>query len=190
MIPVKSFQLAKGRLATAIPAETRARMSRELAMRTVEASRSAAFSPLVVAGDAAVLAWCRDNDVDAIADPGGGLDQAAASGIDGNGKWVVIHADLPLLDGEDLAAIASVIETGREVIAPSSDGGTSVIGAARDIAFAYGPGSFHRHLARLIEPVIVARVGLLLDIDSGADLEAARAHPHGAWLNALIRAAI
>ncbi len=190
MIPVKSFQLAKGRLAAAIPAETRANLSIRLAMRTIGASRSAGLEPLVVAGDEAVLSWCRDHDVKAVADPGNGLDRAAASGIDGGGPWVVIHADLPLLDGADLAAIAKVVQTGGEVIAPSSDGGTSVIGASRRVEFAYGPGSFHRHLARLVEPVVLARVGLLLDIDSSADLEAARAHPRGTWLNALVGAPI
>jgi 2-phospho-L-lactate guanylyltransferase (CobY/MobA/RfbA family) len=71
------------------------------------------------------------------------------------------------------------------VLAPSSDGGTSLIGGVGQFDFAFGPESFHRHLARLAERTvnILTTVGTLLDLDKPADLEAAAAHPRGAWLN-------
>jgi 2-phospho-L-lactate guanylyltransferase (CobY/MobA/RfbA family) len=71
------------------------------------------------------------------------------------------------------------------VIAPSADGGTSVLGGQGDARFGYGPGSFHLHLRRFPEAEIVTRPGLLHDVDSPADLESARRHPRGAWLNDL-----
>lgn len=48
--------------------------------------------------------------------------------------------------------------------------------------FSYGPGSFRRHLARYPNSGIVARLGLLHDVDTVADLISARNHPRGAWL--------
>jgi 2-phospho-L-lactate guanylyltransferase (CobY/MobA/RfbA family) len=69
------------------------------------------------------------------------------------------------------------------MIAPSNDGGTSLLGASRRIRFAYGPASFHRHLLRLRDPRVVVRLGLALDLDDASDLEAARGHTKGQWLD-------
>jgi 2-phospho-L-lactate guanylyltransferase (CobY/MobA/RfbA family) len=52
--------------------------------------------------------------------------------------------------------------------------------------FRYGPGSFRRHLAYYRGSGIVARPGLLHDVDTVADLVSARNHPHGAWLAGVI----
>jgi 2-phospho-L-lactate guanylyltransferase (CobY/MobA/RfbA family) len=91
------------------------------------------------------------------------------------------------LQPSDLEVVVSAVESGREVIAPSSDGGTSALSARAPIEFAYGSASFHRHLTRLTEPMVVIRPGLLQDIDSPQDLTAARSHPAGAWLRAIWR---
>jgi 2-phospho-L-lactate guanylyltransferase (CobY/MobA/RfbA family) len=85
----------------------------------------------------------------------------------------VIHADLPLVTTADLEAVTAPVAAGRDVIAPSSDGGTSVLSSARPIRFSYGPASFHRHLARLDDPVIVTRTGLLHDLDTPRDYRSA-----------------
>src|SRR5690606_35677285 len=82
-------------------------------------------------------------------------------------------ADLPLVTPEDIRAAAALLEAGNSHIAPSDDGGTSLIGGHRPCRFAYGPGSFHRHLARADDPAVIVRRGLALDLDRPGDFEAA-----------------
>lgn len=139
--------------------------------------------PVIVTADADVAFWATGQGFPSIPDPGQGLDAAAASGVEwammSQSRWIVLHADLPLLTTDDLAALAA---TRGDVIAPSADGGTSAISATHPLEFGYGPGSFHRHLSRLDSPVIVSRIGLLHDVDSPADLRSVQRHPKGTWL--------
>ena len=123
-------------------------------------------------------------------DSGSGLNGAAAVGIawamTSGSSWLVLHADLALVRTADLDALRTELDSGREVIAPSADGGTSAIGAARSFDFSYGPGSFHKHLPRLNDPTIVATPGLLHDVDSERDLRSVMLHPRGKWVDALL----
>jgi 2-phospho-L-lactate guanylyltransferase (CobY/MobA/RfbA family) len=69
------------------------------------------------------------------------------------------------------------------VIAPSYDGGTTLLGPVPSgFTFAYGIGSYTRHLAAIptATPIIDAR--LALDIDSARDLDRALATHGGRWL--------
>lgn len=145
--------------------------------------------PVLVTADPGVATWAAGQGIPSIPDAGEGLSAAAARGVDwavrSGSRWLILHSDLPMLSSVDLQAFVAAIDTG-DVIAPSSDGGTSAISSRRAIEFTFGPGSFSRHLARLVEPSVVARHGLLHDIDSPADLDAARAHPLGRWLEGVL----
>ncbi len=167
----------------------RSSLGRALAARTAALAVEAGLIPVLVAGDAEVAEWALLEGFPSIPDPGGGLDAAAGAGADWAGEaasdWVVLHADLPLLTTHELEELVEALSRHRAVIAPSADGGTSALGAPGPMAFSYGPGSFHRHLARCPEAAIISRTGLLHDIDTVADLEAARRHPRGAWLSKL-----
>jgi 2-phospho-L-lactate guanylyltransferase len=178
IIPVKSFRMGKQRLATAVSTAERERLGRALAGHVAETVETAGLIPLVVTGDAEVASWATAAGFPSLADPGDGLDAAAAAGVRWAGHtgsaWIVLHGDLPLLSTEDVSAVAGVVRRGGAVIAPSSDGGTSAIGWEEPFDFAFGAGSFHRHLARLPSPTIIARAGLLLDVDSPDDLGAVR----------------
>ena len=92
---------------------------------------------------------------------------------------MILHSDLPLLTAHDLRALIAT----DTAIAPSSDGGTSAIMSVHEIEFAYGASSFSRHLPRLQSPTVVARTGLLHDVDAPRDLEAARKHSRGQWID-------
>jgi 2-phospho-L-lactate guanylyltransferase (CobY/MobA/RfbA family) len=158
-------------------------MAERTAILTVEAG----FLPLFVAGDPEVAEWALLQGFPSLPENGYGLDDAADSGTywaDETGShWIVLHCDLPLLSVADLAALEkSLLQHGR-VLAPSADGGTSALGS-RGVHhwFRYGPGSFRRHLALYPKAGIVARLGLLHDVDTYADLVSARNHPSGAWL--------
>lgn len=186
VIPVKSFALGKGRLASALDPVGRARLGRLLAGHVSATVTSAGLLPLVVTEDPEVAAWAESAGLATHPDPGRGLNQAARAGVewalDSHDPWLVIHSDLPLLISTEIAALVGGLALGRPVIAPSADGGTSAIGWDREVGFSFGVGSFHHHLASLDDPVIVSRRGLLLDVDSPRDLKAAAATKDGRWL--------
>lgn len=191
-VPIKPFDTAKARLATSIPSPIRERLSREMASRTIEVIDAAGAHPVVVAAGPSVLDWAISQGVETINDQGSGLDGAALAAVRlamGRGaSWLICHADLPFLTVADLDAALDVVRTDRPVIAPSSDGGTSLLGWNQVIRFGYGPSSFHRHLTRLArhDPVVLARTGLLLDIDEPGDLDSARTHRRGLWIDRIM----
>ena len=92
----------------------------------------------------------------------------------------------PTVSSTDLEWLAEVVASGRSVLSPSADGGTSAVGSSLPIEFQYGPGSFHRHLAQLSDPTIVVSPGLGLDIDRYRDLVAAAEHRGGGWLRSFL----
>ena len=119
------------------------------------------------------------------------FDAAASTGVQWalhtRSSWIVLHSDLPLVGPSDIEALAGPVGEGGSVIAPSADGGTSAIGSEAAVRFSFGASSFHRHLLRITTPRVVARTGLLLDIDSPRDLAAAMATGRGAWLEEALR---
>ena len=191
ILPVKSFQLGKGRLTEMLEPKARMELGVRLATRAVETAETTGFLPLVVAGDDEVAEWALRRGIPVVTDPGEGLNAAALQGVIWAGHstsaWLVLHCDLPLLEAADLAALSAPLGEGRPVIAPSSDGGTSAIGSIGDFSFSYGPGSFAKHLPRLPEARVVARTGLLLDVDSPRDLVSASRHLRGSWLTELLQ---
>lgn len=178
-VPVKSFTTAKNRLAPAIGREARIAVSQELARRTCLLLAEAGVRPLVLAADTEVARWAQDLAVEVIVDQDQYLDHAAGSAVAAAAgrPWLVIHADLPLLDSDVLSRVIPALEAGGTVIAPSRDGGTPLIGASlTTFAFSYGPGSYHRHLRSLAptRPTVVIDPRVAIDLDDPSDLTAVR----------------
>lgn len=186
-VPIKRFYVAKRRLAPLLSSETRSRLGQDLALRTMSAIASAGGEVVALAADREVATWAEDRGWEAMVDRAGGLDQAAAAAAaraDAEGRaWLVIHADLPLLTPPDVSAALEVLEAAGSPIAPSDDGGTSLVGGRGEFRFSYGPGSFHRHLARLTRPRVIVRRGLALDLDGPSDYAAALRSRGGNWLS-------
>lgn len=189
IIPVKSFALGKQRLAAALDPGRRAALARGLADHVATTVSDAGMMPLIVTADAHVAEWATRAGFPSVADPGVGLNAAASAGVawaeQASSDWLVLHADLPLVGADDITALSRALE-GGSVIAPSSDGGTSAVGTRGHRDFSFGPASFHRHLKMLPDAGVVTRPGLLLDIDSESDLEAAMSAPRGSWIRDLI----
>ncbi len=186
-VPVKPFGVAKARLAPRLDAAARRRLGQALALRTAGAAAAAGAEVAIVTGDAHVAEWAAGNGLEVIPEPAPSLDAAAgavvaAAAMSGR-PWAVVHADLPLARPEDLDPLFAAAAAGAVALAPSRDGGTSAVAGEGPFPFAYGPGSYHRHLRRAARrSVTVNRPGLALDLDTPADLDAALAHPDGAWL--------
>lgn len=190
ILPVKSFSLGKGRMSDGLSESARIGLGKALAEHTADKVLEAGLLPLLVAGDAEVAEWSLTRGLASIPDPGTGLNDAAEAGVawvmEARCDWIVIHADLPLLSGRDLERALGALEAGPGVISPSADGGTSLVGTRAAIRFQYGAASFHRHLAQAPDSIVVATTGLLHDVDSIGDLESARSHERGRWLERVL----
>lgn len=189
-VPVRQAISPKSRLATVLSPRVRRLLSLEMAARVAGAIEEAGAQPMVLAADEVVMEWACERGWEGIRDRAPSLNAAAAGAVAEATRrkvgWMIVHADLPLLTAADLRDSLAVVGSGNWVLAPSSDGGTSLLGGSGDphFEFAYGEGSFHRHLARLRRrsPKVVFRPGLALDLDRPSDLQAALSHSRGAWL--------
>lgn len=189
-VTVKSFTHAKRRLAGVLDDAQRHHLARALAERTIAAAKEAS-TVLVVAADEHVAAWAVQHGAEAVLDGGTGLDAAADHVVRWAARtragWIVCHADLPLLSADDLAPAIAAVEAGRDVIAPSKDGGTSLLGSTQvPFPFSYGPESFARHRALLADPLVLTPVGLTFDLDDPSDLVSATRVQAGVWLRNVV----
>jgi 2-phospho-L-lactate guanylyltransferase len=135
------------------------------------------LSVTVVCDDAEVAAWARASGAGVVLCPGRGLNAAVADGVahladHGFDVVVVAHADLPLATG-----LAHLAEPGVVTLVPDRhDDGTNVlvVPSRAGFRFAYGPGSFRRHVMeaeRLALPHRVVRDRRLgWDVDIPDDL--------------------
>ncbi len=152
-------------------------LMRKLAGRAAAAIAEAGASIVVVTGDDEVRSWASESGFSLVDEPDPpGLDAAAAAGLDAvRGPWMVVHADLPLITDEDVVATQRALAPNTHVLAPSHDGGTSLIaGSTPAFPFSYGVGSFQRHLAAVPDAAVLIRPGLALDLDRASDLDAIR----------------
>lgn len=175
LVPVKAFTHAKRRLTVALADDDRRALVRRMAEHVL---RAAAPLPVaVVCDDPEVAQWARGLNAHILWEPGRGLNGAVQSGVAqlaerGVRRVVVAHADLPL--ARDFAHLAGF--DGVTLVPDRRDDGTNVIELPTDAGFrfAYGPGSFARHLAechRLELAVRVVREPFLsYDVDWPSDL--------------------
>jgi 2-phospho-L-lactate guanylyltransferase len=177
VVPIRSFRFGKGRLAPALDGDARVALAERMADAVVTA---AAPRPVVIVSSAPeVAAWCERHALVRIRDPGS-LDAAADAGRrwvreQGLDRVVIAHGDLPFATTLD-----DVAGGGRDPIAvlvpDHRDDGTPVCSLPVDapFAFAYGPGSFARHVAEArrarLEVRIVADEALGFDVDVPEDL--------------------
>lgn len=169
-VTVKPFGVAKARLRSVLDASERSRLGMSIAARTLELASLVGRSA-VVTGDAGVGEWAQALGHAVVWELPGGLDGAALALVQAAGirPWMVLHADLPRLSPADLRAASAALDTHSAVVAPSSDGGTSLIGGSGPARFSFGAGSFQRHLASMPGAHVLVRPGLALDLDTPSD---------------------
>ncbi|MFO7699480.1 MAG: NTP transferase domain-containing protein [Acidimicrobiia bacterium] len=172
VVPIRDFA-GMTRLSGTLTSQARSALAMELAGRVVRAGIDADLDVRVVTGDPTVETWCAHMGVTVVDDPGTGLDGAANTGVAGTGEsaWIVVHADLPFVTAEALNEVAHTARH-RHVLVPSADGGTNVVGGRGTSSFAFGPGSFTRHLAARPDAVIAPSKALSVDIDTAFHLAA------------------
>ena len=183
VLPLKAFDVAKERLAPLLTPLQRSALARATADRVASACVAGGFAITVVTGDETVSHWAASHSAQVVPDPGGGLNSVCAAGVAATtGPWMVVHGDLPLLDRETAEHARICLGGGGSVIAPSRDGGTNLLGSTTPVRFAYGPGSFHRHLAAVPGATILTGFSTLIELDTPQDLKAASMLDGGDWL--------
>ena len=178
---VKSLLSCKTRLAHCLPQRRRVELVSDMLghvlsvlSRTPGVDRVAVVSPERLALPVPFVA---------LADPGAGLNEAlTAAALEarqrGAERLVLVHADLPLLEPEEVAALIEASRSSGLAIAPDRHGrGTNALCLSwpPPIRFEFGPGSFSRHLAqaaaRGLSPSVVRLPGLAFDLDEPDDLD-------------------
>jgi len=179
LIPVKAFRDAKVRLAPALAPAQRSALARSMATGVVAAA--GALPVWVVCDDDDVAQWATSVGATVLWMPERGLNRAVTEGVAalataGVERVVVCHADLPhatTLDhvsgsggnGPDVVLVPDRQRKGTNVVSlPTTSG----------FRFAYGPGSFDRHLAEAtrlgLSVEVVDDPSLAWDVDVPADL--------------------
>jgi 2-phospho-L-lactate guanylyltransferase len=187
IIPVKPLKNAKSRLAGVLSPDQRYEFAQAMLRHVLEVATSlpGIAGTLVVSRDTKVLAIAREAGAKTVQESGAPeLNTALTRATEVVRTWgcetiLILPADLPLITGED---IINMVDLGTDapsvVIATDRDAdGTNalLIQPPGVIPFAFGPGSFQRHIDLAHEAGIEAKVYhstcLSLDIDLPIDLE-------------------
>jgi 2-phospho-L-lactate/phosphoenolpyruvate guanylyltransferase len=188
VVPLRGGPAGKTRLAARLGAEERTRLVAVLARRVLGALLAAPVSRVLVVtadpGFAAEVAG-RDGRVEVVEQPAArpGLNEAVSVGHEraldrGAERVLVVHADLPLVTGEDVHALLA--PAAGVVVATDRFGtGTNALVLANSVSgfrFRFGPGSREAHereARRLgVVPEVLLRPGTATDLDTVADWEA------------------
>jgi 2-phospho-L-lactate guanylyltransferase len=185
LLPVKAPAKAKARLAPGFDDAQRREIADALLDDALALCLSADFLRWwVVSEDAEVLARAADAGLETVVDPGTGLNEAIAAGVEevlaaGARSLTVIPCDVPLAYRGDLVDLLDTGATSDIVLVPSGDdGGTNGLFLSPPdlIRPAFGTGSLRSHIA-LAERhgyrcSILSLPRLALDIDTPADVDA------------------
>jgi 2-phospho-L-lactate/phosphoenolpyruvate guanylyltransferase len=197
IVPVKSLEQAKQRLAGVLPLAARRRLMLVMLEDVLATLRQAEMLKpiLVVTPDASVAEIAERAGAGVLKEGSGQGHSAAASAgfahakARGGVRALTLPADAPLVTVAELCSLlqADSSTTGPHLtLVPNHDGdGTNgILAAPPDLLQpSFGPGSFARHLAQAAAGKIECRVhhlpGLALDIDEPADLTRLIAHKRG-----------
>ena len=181
LVPIRSFDDAKSRLAETLDRQARQALMREMAEVVVAAAHD--LPVWVVSDDNEVALWAQGVGASTYAVGVSGLNpaitvaSAAAAGA-GASRIIIAHADLPFA-----ADLRVVTGTGVAIAPDRHRDGSNVMSLPTNtgFVFAYGPGSFAKHRAesaRLgLEFTEVNDPSLAWDVDSPADLPTTQANP-------------
>ena len=176
VVPIRSFDHAKTRLADVLDADDRRALVRAMAETVVRAAVE--LPVVVVTDDEEVVAWTEALGARALTPGVDGLNESVTAGVDtlraeGVARVVIAHADLPrardlrIVGGAAVVIVPDRHRNGSNVLAVPTDAG---------FRFAYGSGSFGRHVeeGRRLElrVEVIDDPDLAWDVDGPDDLPA------------------
>lgn len=180
LVPIKSFQDAKGRLSGVFSPAMRADLAQRMAAIVLQAADP--YPVFVACDDEAVAEWAEAHAAEALWTPGLGLNGAIEQSVDliagkGFDHVVIAHSDLPLA-----TSFSHLCTTGTVTLVPDHrlDGTNVQARPTSSFEACYGPGSFRRHLAAALADgfrvQVLVDAGLALDVDTIDELR----HPGAA----------
>jgi 2-phospho-L-lactate guanylyltransferase len=185
IIPVKPLHDSKRRLAHILSADERAELIHRFLRHTLTVlNQSAAIDRiLVISSDEQVLATTRLHGADVLVETAvHGLNPAVTHAAQfaaaaGATAILILPADLPFIEREDVAIMVREKRYGRNLVICSDDKGYGtnalLISPPHGFTFHYGANSFQHHLheanQRGLDPQIVHAPGLKFDLDTEED---------------------
>lgn len=170
LIPIKSFDLAKGRLAETLTPTERSALAISMAAKVIAAGRP--LPTWVVCDDPEVAAFATDHGSGVIWRPSRGLNAAVSDGVaflraEGHDSVIIAHADLPL--ATQLGWVADF--EGITIVPDRRGDGTNVMAIPTRVPFEfkYGPGSSVAHQAEALRLGLAYR--LVEDTSLGWDID-------------------
>lgn len=169
IVPFKAAGQRKTRLASALSQPERDQLAQALFDHVIGVLEAC---PAV--GRISVLSEERPArvDLDWLADRAQGLN-GELQALEIDGPRLIIHADLPLVTPDDVAALLAAARGGGAIAPDRHGSGVNALALDTGVSrqFQFGPDSFARHQRQLGGPLaVVARQGLALDIDTPNDL--------------------
>jgi 2-phospho-L-lactate guanylyltransferase len=190
ILPVKRFDQAKQRLGATLPGALRADLARAMVGDVLVALRDVRGldAIVVVTGEPSVAAAARYIGAAVVDDSDdAGQSAAASAGIgralaDGAARALLVPGDCPALDPAEVGALLARADPAPAVTILPDRHGTGTNGLLMSppdvIEPSFGPGSLQRHRERAAAAGAAWRVeplpSLLLDVDTGDDLDALR----------------
>lgn len=172
LVPVNSLELAKSRLAPALP--SRASLTRRLVTNVVEALLgSGRLADVVVVSPDARLQVA---GAGFLLDPAPGLNPAlegARRTFPGYDAVLVALGDLPELCSAEVSAMLNLLSSPGVVLAPDeASQGTNLLACAPALSmpFRFGPGSFQAHLRAAEGAAVFRSPGTARDLDTPEQL--------------------
>jgi len=172
LVPFRGAE-GKRRLAPATP---EARVALGLAMLADVLAAAVAVAPTtVVTNDEAAWRVAAELEVDVLGGVPRGQGpavEAALRRLEPVGPVLVVNADLPCVQPDDLRALLEAVPPGGIALAPATDGTTNALALADAALFEplYGAGSAERFLALAARAVTVEHPNLAHDVDTLDDL--------------------
>ena len=183
VVPVKDLQGTKSRLAPILDPGARAGLTLYMMGRVVAAIRSSGVEDVcVVSPDRIVLNEAQRRGATPLVQESRGLNPALEEGRlraleFGASTLLILPADLPLLDEDDVRAVLQAAEGHSVVISPdgAQSGTNALLMRPPDaMPFAFGPDSFEAHLeaarSRGLAFNVCERPHLAFDLDTAGDL--------------------
>ncbi len=185
VLPVKRLTLAKSRLSGVLRPTERRRLARAMLLDVLEAvhAEGTISTVLVVTADPEVARLAKGQGARVLVDATEtGINDAVAQAksllvAEGRDGVVILPADVPLANADELRAVLAAMATASIVLVPASgDGGTNLIAATPPslVDPCFGVDSFAKHVAaaraRGIEPKIMRLDGIGHDVDNPSDL--------------------
>lgn len=181
VITLNALGLCKQRLAPVLAPQQREQLVRLMLEDVLTALRAASCIDQIAVISPQPLSL--GSDIHWLADPGGGLNAAAAQAADyltaqGIEELLLLHADVPLIDAAEVDQfVAAGRASGIALAADRGGCGTNAIFLAQphNYQFGFGAHSLQRHqneaISHRLLPALLVLPGMSFDIDTPSDLE-------------------